>query len=447
MSTMRTLLVASAILLHLFANRTAAQAHGPTPAGYDAGLWARAQKLHHDAIVVDTHSDTTSLILDQGFDMGKRSTSGHMDLPRIFEGGLDVQFYSIYVARSYFGDEDLSSQDKLARSKPNASARRALDMIDGFFTTVANNQDRMMACFSVADIDKAVAQGKHAALMGIEGGHAIEGDLRLLRMFHRLGIRYITLTHSNHNHFADSSGEALPRWGGLNNLGVKVVKEMNRLGVMVDLSHVSDATFYDALKVTRAPVVLSHSSTRALCQHMRNIDDDMLRALARNGGVIMINYNCGFLDGDYGKRRDAWSARTGLLRQAIQKKHPEGSIEWKQAIAALAAKYPPPQPPELKILIDHILHAIEVAGEDHVGLGSDFDGVPCVPKGIDDVTYLPHITYRLLKRGVDPRVVRKVLGQNLLRVFMKVESVSLDLHKEKPYMNDPETDQQKINGR
>jgi len=442
MMLMRTLLVAM-----ILSTLLAAQSHGPTPAGYDVELWTKAWRLHHESVVVDTHSDTTSLILDRGFDMGKRSESGHMDLPRIFEGGLDVQFYSIYVSRNYFGDEDMSGRDQLAGSKPNASARRALDMMDGFFTTVANNQDRMMACFSVADIDKALAEGKHAALMGIEGGHAIEGDLRLLRMFHRLGIRYITLTHGNHNHFADSSGEAVPRWGGLNQLGVKVVKEMNRLGVMVDVSHVSDATFYDALNVTRAPVVLSHSSARKLCKHVRNITDDMLVALAKNGGVIMINYNCGFLDDGYGRRRNAWSARTGMLRQAIRKKHAAGSEERKRAIAAMHTKYPPPQPPELKVLIDHILHVIQVAGADHVGLGSDFDGVPCVPKGIDDVTYLPHITYRLLKRGVEPRVVRKVLGQNLLRVFKQVESVSLDLHREKPYMNDPKTDRQKINGR
>lgn len=424
-----------------------AQGHGPTPDGYDARLWAKAQKLHHDSIVVDTHSDTTSFILDRGFDMGKRSATGHMDLPRIFEGGLDVQFYSIFVSRDYFGNEDMSSPKKLQESRPNASARRALDMMDGFFNTVARNQDRMMACFSVADIEKAVAQGKHAALMGIEGGHAIEGDLRLLRMFWRLGIRYITLTHGNHNHFADSSGEALPRWGGLNKLGVKVVQEMNRLGVMVDVSHVSDATFSDVMKVTRAPVILSHSSTRKLCGHVRNITDDMLKALGRNGGVIMINFNCGFLDEGYGKLESAWRNRTGMLQQAIHKKHPRGSEERKQAIAAMHEKYPRPKPPELKVLIDHILHAIEVAGADHVGLGSDFDGVPCVPKGIDDVTYLPHITYRLLKRGVEPVVVRKVLGENLLRVFKKVESVSLDLHREKPYVNDPKTDLQKLEGR
>jgi membrane dipeptidase len=412
------------------------------PPGYDADLWRRALALHEAAVVVDTHSDTTSRILDEGFDIGPRSATGHADLERIAAGGLDVQFYSIYVAAKYFGAEDFSSPEAQRTSLADGSARRALDMMDGFWLTVDAHRDRMAPCFTVADIRAAVAAGKHAALMGIEGGHAIEDDLRLLRMFYRAGVRYMTLTHGNHNHFADSSGPATPKWNGLNRLGEKVVKEMNRLGMMVDLSHVSDATFAHALRVARAPVILSHSSCRALCGHRRNVTDDMLRALRKNGGVIMINFNCGFLDDEFGKRRSAYDAQVALRERAIEARHGKGTEAQAQALAALRAELQPPPPPDIGVLIDHIVHAIEVAGPDHVGLGSDFDGVPCVPKGIDDVEHLPHVTYHLMRRGVDDATVEKVLGANLLRVFAAVEAVARDLRAEPPHMNDPATDRE-----
>ena len=403
---------------------TAPAAVPPVPEGYDPELWQRAVKLHRAALVVDTHSDTTTEMLDNGVDMLVRNATGHMDLPRIFEGGLDVQFYSIYVSAAYYGAEDLSSAEALQASRPNASARRALQMMDAYWLAVERSKGRMAACFSVSDIRNAVAKGQHAALMGIEGGHAIEGDLRLLRMFYRAGIRYMTLTHSNHNEYADSSGEAEPKWGGLNELGVKVVEEMNRLGMMVDVSHVSDDTFYDALKVTRAPVILSHSSCRALCGHLRNITDDMLRALAKNGGVIMINFNCGFLDDKYSRLGSAYYQQTRIHRREIERKWPAGHPDREKALAALRERFPPPEPPDVSVLIDHIVHAIQVAGVDHVGLGSDFDGVPCVPKGMDDVTHLPRITYWLLQRGIPEEGVKKVLGQNLMRVFEAVEKAA-----------------------
>ncbi|MGE0143498.1 MAG: dipeptidase [Planctomycetota bacterium] len=407
----------------------------PPPEGYDKSLWRRALDIHRNSIVVDTHSDTTSRILDEDFDMSGRAQDGHMDLPRIFESGLDVQIYSIYVAASYYGAEDLSAREKLAASKPNASARRALDMIDGYFRTVDSNPTRMQHCASTRDIESALRAGKHAALMGIEGGHAIEGDLGLLRQFARLGVRYMTLTHSNHNEYADSSGEATPRWNGLNRLGVKVVREMNRLGMMVDVSHVADTTFFDALKATRAPVICSHSSCRALASHRRNVTDEMLTALAKNGGVIQINFNCGFLSDDYQKQRDRWNSKVSLRIKAIEATHPRGTPEYEAAVARFNAENPEPSPPDLAVLIDHIEHAIKVAGPDHVGLGSDFDGVPCVPRGVDDVTHLPRITYWLLKRGHSPEVVAKVLGGNLMRVFREVERVALSLGNEPPARN------------
>ena len=416
------------------------------PEGYQQALWERAWQLHHEATVVDTHIDTTSLVLDRAFDMGQRASTGHVDLPRAADGGLDAVFYSIYVDTRFFGDEaplfanpPQAVNDDWPRPKDagtvNGSAKRALMMIDGLLRTCDRYPARMAACSSVAELRAAVAAGKHAALMGIEGGHAIEGDLGLLRLFHQLGVRYMTLTHSAHNEFADSCAPIEPRWGGLNVLGVKVVQEMNRLGVLVDVSHVSDATFFDALKATRAPVICSHSSMRALCGHKRNITDDMLRALAANGGVVMINYNCGFLDEDYAKNASARDATKRIQEKAAREKFAAGSQELTEALAKLDGRFPPVARPPLAKLMAHILHALEVGGADHVGLGSDFDGVPCVPAGMDDATFLPRLTYELLAAGQSEAVVKKVLGENLLRVFTAAEQRAVELRGEPPFQN------------
>lgn len=441
-----SLLAAGALLTCGLAAQASVPPCPPTPAGYEQKLWERAWRLHHEALVVDTHIDTTSLVLDRAFDMGKRATTGHVDLPRAAEGGLDAVFYSIYVDTRFYGDEaalfanppKTVTEDWPRPKDPgtaNGSAKRALMMIDGLLRTCERYPDRMTACASSDELRAAVKAGKHAALMGIEGGHAIEGDLGLLRLFHKLGVRYMTLTHTMHNEFADSCAPVEPRWGGLNKLGVKVVQEMNRLGVMVDVSHVSDATFFDALRVTRAPVICSHSSMRALCAHKRNITDDMLRALAANDGVVMINYNCGFLDEDYGKNSSGRDATRRIQEKSAREKFAEGSPELQNALAKLDERFPPVARPPLSRLIAHILHALEVGGADHVGLGSDFDGVPCVPEGIDDATYLPRITYELLAAGQSEATVKKVLGENLLRVFAAVEARAFALRGEAPFMN------------
>jgi membrane dipeptidase len=420
-----------------------------TPSGCDPALWRRASQLHHAATVVDTHTDTTSRILDEGFDMGPRAPDGHMDLPRIREGGLDVAFYSIYVASRFYGDEaplfaKKPGDDDWPRptdaGTANGSARRAMAMIDGLVRTADRYPDQMTVCASLEEIRATVAAGRHAACMGIEGGHAIEGQLALLRLFHQLGVRYMTLTHTNHNEYADSCADAVPRWGGLNTLGQKVVKEMNRLGMMVDVSHVSDNAFRDVLAVTRAPVICSHSSMRALCDHPRNVTDDMLRLLAQNDGVVMVNYNCGFVDAEYQKRSSQSSQTRKIQEREARRRLAEGSPELEEALKNLDARFPTPERPELSVLVAHVLHAIEVAGADHVGLGSDFDGVPCVPKGIDDVSYLPRLSYELLAAGQSEETVRKVLGGNLLRVLERVEAVAASLAGEPPYCNDLATD-------
>jgi membrane dipeptidase len=419
----------------------------PPPAGYDDARWQQAWALHHDAIVVDTHVDTTTRVLDQGFDMGARATDGHVDLPRAAAGGLDAVFYSIYVDSRFFGDEHAlfanappTINDDWPRpadpGTANGSARRALMMIDGLVRTCDRYPTRMTLCTSADELEAAVRAGRHAALMGIEGGHAIEGDLGLLRLFHRLGVRYMTLTHTNHNEFADSCAPAEPRWRGLNKLGVKVVREMNRLGMIVDVSHVSDATFADVLRTAQAPVICSHSSLRALCEHPRNVTDDMLRALAANGGALMINYNCGFLDADYAKNSSARSATRRIQEKAAREKFAAGSSELRDALAHLDARFPPIERPPLARLVAHVLRAIEIGGPDHVGLGSDFDGVPCVPQGMDDATYLPRLTYELLAAGQSEATIRKVLGGNILRVMRAVEQHAFECRGQPPLLND-----------
>jgi membrane dipeptidase len=447
--TRRAVAAVAAAVLALAASAAAQSppACPPPPPGYDGALWAKAWALHHDALVIDTHVDTTSRILDRGFDVGPRANDGHFDLVRAQEGGLDAVFHSIYVDARFAGDERAlfatAPQDINADwprpgdpGAANGSARRALMMIDGIVQQAQRHPTRMTMCATADELVTAVQAGKHAALMGIEGGHAIEGDLGLLRLFHQLGVRYMTLTHTNHNEYADSCAPAEPRWGGLNRLGVKVVTEMNRLGMVVDVSHVSDATFLAALAATKAPVICSHSSLRALCPHPRNVTDDMLRAIAANGGAVMINFNCGFLDADYAKNRSARQATRRIQEKAARDKFAEGSAELRDALAALDARFPSVEPPPLATLVAHVLRALAVAGPDHVGLGSDFDGVPCVPNGIDDATFLPRLTYELLAAGQSEAVVKKVLGENLLRVFRAVEARALALRGTAPQQND-----------
>lgn len=355
----------------------------------EAQLRERAMNLHRDAIVIDTHNDITSPIADEDFDMGARDTSGRIqtDIPRMKEGGLDAEFFSIYVASSY--------------AKDGGAARRALQMMDGVYEQIRRHPGSLELAGTVADIRRISRAGKIASLMGIEGGHAIEDSLPALRMFYRMGIRYMTLTHTNTNNWADSAGgisvKGERRHGGLSDFGKEVVREMNRLGMMVDVSHVSDETFNDCIDVSRAPLIASHSSCRALTNVPRNMTDEMLRALAKNGGVVMINFYNGFINTEY--------ARPGM-----------------------PAPTKPAEKATLDMLMQHFEHAIKVAGIDHVGIGSDFDGVDgMLPPGMEDVTKLPTITYELLRRGYSEKDVRKILGENLLRVMGEVERVASGL--------------------
>jgi membrane dipeptidase len=382
-----------------------------------------ANQVHKSALVIDTHADTTQRLLDENFDMANppAGDEGHVDFKKAKAGNLGAEFFSIWVEPKQWKEQ---------------YAHRTLDLIDAVYRQAANHPDQMMMAFSPADIRRARQQRKLAALMGIEGGHSIENNLGLLRDYYRLGVRYMTLTWSNTNEWADSSGDIndtnVQHHNGLTEFGKDVVYEMNRLGMMVDISHVSDRTFYNVLLASRAPVIASHSSARALTNHPRNMTDDMLRAVARNGGVVMVNFYSAFVDDNFRRQYEAMAKeREAALKQVEEKyKNADPVIRFREndkASKDWAAKVP--RPP-LSSLIDHIDHVAKVAGIDHVGLGSDFDGIPSSPEGMDSAADLAKITRELMKRGYTAAQMRKILGENFMRVFADVERVSRELQKE-----------------
>jgi membrane dipeptidase len=384
-----------------------------------------AQAIHASAIVIDTHADTPQRFLDENFDLGQNTpvSAGHIDLGKIKDGNLSAEFFSIWVEPDFRGHY----------------AKRTMDLIDSVYQQAARHPDRMTMAFTADDIVRAHEQHKFAALMGIEGGHSIENDIRLLREFYRLGVRYMTLTWSNTNEWADSSGDinksSVKHYGGLTPFGKDVVREMNRLGMMIDISHVSDDTFYQAVKISRAPVIASHSSSRALTNHPRNMTDDMLRAVAKNDGVVMVNFYSAFLDQDYLKASSdpVKTKERDAQVEAFKKQHAhaDGSPVTYDEYAPLEKKWAAqfPRPP-LKSLIDHIDHVAKIAGIDHVGLGSDFDGVTSLPQGIDSAADLPKITQALYDRGYNREHIQKILGGNILRVMRKVEAVARQIQAE-----------------
>jgi membrane dipeptidase len=388
----------------------------------DAALRARAEKLHRQSIVIDTHNDITSPLIEQGFDLGMRGDEPnakiktHTDLRRMKAGGLGAEFFAVYVDKEF------------VKKKPadgGGAARRALDVIDVVLDQVRRHPESLEAASTAADIRRIVKSGKIAALMGIEGGHAIEDSLHTLRMFYKLGVRYMTLTHVNTNDWADAEGDidnpGVQHHNGLTDFGREVVREMNRVGMMVDISHVADKTFYDVIATTRAPVIASHSSARAIANNPRNMSDDMLKALARNGGVVMVNFYDGFLD----PRKAELALRERALEDEMKAKYPSDPKRAQEEIDRWRAANDPGKTP-LSVLIDHIDHIVKVAGIDHVGLGSDFDGVPLtgLPVGMEDISKLPNITYELMKRGYSEIDIKKVLGENLLRVMSEVERIA-----------------------
>ena len=368
----------------------------------------RAKQLHDQAIVVDSHDDTTQrLVFDKAFDIAKRNANGNIDIPRMREGGLDALFFSIWVPSDVTGP---------------IAVKRALQQIDAVREAVRTHPNDLLLATTAADVRRAATDHKIAALMGMEGGHMIDDDLGLLRDYATLGVRYLTLTHFKNNNWADSSTDK-PAHDGLTDFGKDVVRELNRLGVMVDISHVADKTFYDALQVTTAPVIASHSSCRVIANHPRNMSDDMLRALAKNGGVVMINYHAAFLSEEFRVASEKLSGDVVAAMDAMSKKcggnEACSTMESERVNHEAMVKGQLPKV-TWDTITEHIDHAVKVAGVDHVGLGSDFDGAT-MPLGMEDASKLPRITEALLKKGYSEMDVQKILGGNILRVMEQVE--------------------------
>jgi membrane dipeptidase len=362
--------------------------------------------VHRRSIIVDGHCDTPYRMLRRNVHLDEHDTEAQVDLRTLLESGITASFFAAYVPPFY------------AR---RGAAKFAYRLIDLIRNEAARYPSHLTLCTDAAGIREAKQHSKAAIMIGVEGGHAIEDSLDTLRDFYRLGARYMTLTHVNTNNWCDSSGDAA-KHGGLTDFGRDVVRTMNDIGMIVDISHVSDAAFYTVLETTRVPVVATHSSCRALCGHPRNMTDNMLRALAKNGGVCMINFFSAFVNDDV--------AKVVLKAQKrVREPHTEGGTEelpndttdwdeylkWFTTLGCPTAK--------LEDVVNHILHAVKIAGADHVGIGSDFDGVPALPVDLQTAASLPRVTSRLLERGLSETDVEKVLGANFLRVFEQIERV------------------------
>jgi membrane dipeptidase len=370
---------------------------------------APARKLHFSSIVIDTHDDTTQRLIYQHLDLGKRDAEGSIDIPRMREGGLGAIFFSIWMSGKITGP---------------LAVKNSLIQIDAVREQVRAHPNDLALCTIADCIRRAHADGKIAVLMGMEGGHIIDDDLAVLRSYAELGVRYLTLTHMVNTNWADSSTDT-PAHNGLTDFGKQVIHELNRDGVMVDISHVSDKTFYDALAASRAPLIASHSSCRAICNAPRNMTDEMIRALAASGGVIQINYHVGFLSQKfYDAARN--SAELKQRSEEADKRCGDNQacqiIEEDRVMRAMVAEGKLPRI-SWEVIVDHIDHAVKLVGAEHVGLGSDFDGAD-MPHGMEDASDLPKITQELLRRGYTDSQIRAILGENTLRLMEQVERVS-----------------------
>src|SRR5712692_6549550 len=377
----------------------------------------RAKKLHFSSIVLDTHDDTTQRFFSKNYDIGKRNPDGHVDIPRMREGGMNAIFFSIWVD---------------GRTMGPPAVQKALDQIDAVHENVRKYSKDMTFCRTAEEVRRAHAQGRIAALIGVEGGHMIGNDIRVLRMFGDLGVRYMTLSHFYNDEWADSSTDK-PVHNGLTDFGKDIVREMNRQGIMVDISHVSDKTFYDALEVSKAPLIASHSSCRVLCNHVRDMSDDMIKALAAKGGVIQINYEPSFLDQAY---KDAYEKNVGgvvtISAQTLKDcgDDVECSLRKERELHDRLVQEGKLPHVSWEKIIEHIDHVVKLVGADHVGLGSDFDGAD-MPDGMEDVSHLPRIAEALLRKGYSESDVEKILGGNLLRVMEQVEKVGSEMQAAK----------------
>ena len=371
------------------------------PSATTADDLSRARRISAQAIGIDSHIDTLQRVLNGNEDISTRTGKGHVDLPRLREAGMRAPFFALYVPTYYKGSE---------------AVRRTLQLRDAMQSLLDRHPDQIEIALSASDVTRVTKTGKIAAVLTIEGGHQIADDLAVLRIYFRLGIRSMTLTHFRNNNWADSSTDK-PEHNGLTEFGRGVVHEMNRLGMIVDISHVADKTFYDVLEVTTKPVIASHSSCRALCDVPRNMTDDMIRALAKSGGVIGINFGAGFVSS-----KEAEASRLRFAERADMEPNLTGRTLDEFASKDYLAHYSVMKPNQatLEDVVAHIDHVVKLVGIDHVGIGSDFDGIERVPTGLEDVSKMPSLTAALLKRGYREEEVKKILGGNFLRVMREV---------------------------
>ena len=362
---------------------------------------ATARRISAEAIGIDSHIDTIQHVLVDGVDLAKRLPNGMVDFPRLREGGMKAPFFALWVPVYYKGAE---------------AVRRTLDLRDAMQSVLDAHPDQIELATGAADIQRIVKSKKIAAFLAIEGGHQIDDDLAVLRMYYRMGIRAMTLTHFKNNNWADSSTDK-PEHNGLTPFGKDVVREMNRLGMLVDVSHVSDKTFYDAIAVSTKPVIVSHSSSRAISDIPRNVTDDMLRALAKNGGVIGINFGEGFIS-----QKDVAALHAAITSNSAAPPNLTGkplddyaNNEFRKDLRDMKTGLA-----TISDVADHVDHMVKVAGIDHVGIGSDFDGITSPPEGLADVSKMPSLVAALLKRGYSEQDIKKILGGNYLRVIREV---------------------------
>jgi membrane dipeptidase len=385
------------------------------PPDADPKLWAQALKIHRKAIIIDGHNDITGPMMDMDFNLADDSTgrlqSGgdpmHTDIARWKKGGMTGQFMSIYVSGSTM--------------RTGGSMRRAMELIDVTNREIERHAD-LVKCTTAAEIRQAKKQNKICLLMGIEGGYAIENSLYALRNFYRLGIRYMTLTHNVTHDWADAHGDE-KRNNGLSDFGKEVVREMNRLGILVDISHVSEKVMHDVLDVSKAPIIASHSGARGVANHTRNVPDDVLKRLPKNGGVIMVVFYPAFLDERTAKEQSERSARLRDQLTALREQYKNDDAGFFAARDKLYAENPI-YIADYKRIVDHIDHIKRVAGIEHVGLGSDYDGVPFLNPPMKGVEDLPLVTYEMLRRGYTEKEILMVLGGNMLRAMEQSERLS-----------------------
>ncbi len=391
----------------------------------DAQLQERARRVMQRTPLIDGHNDLPwALRQNHGSDPHAvdlatnldATTDLHTDIPRLKAGGVGGQFWSVYVPASL---------------PPVEAAQATFEQIDVVRRMVAAHPEAFELAYTADDVVRIHRGGRVASLMGIEGGYSINDSLGLLRVFHGLGVRYMTLTHSTTTTWADSATDA-PKWGGLSPFGEAVVREMNRLGIMVDLSHVSEETMLDAMRVSEAPVIFSHSSARGVTDHPRNVPDSVLRLLPEDGGVVMITFVPSFVSEDV----RAWGAARAAEEARLKSLHPGSPTAVTEGVAAWVAANPPPRA-DIADVADHIDHVRRVAGIDHVGLGGDFDGVSALPDGLGGVETYPALIAELYRRGWTDADVRKLLGENVLRVMRRVEAVAASKQDQRPGLERP----------